>query len=78
MSPKLIAVLVAAVVLPVAAQSAAPRAEPRPTSQVQEDKAKADGKVTPKERARLAKSQNKQARKIAKQKHDAQKKPPAG
>jgi hypothetical protein len=39
-----------------------------------EDKAKADGQVTPRERARLAKKQNKQNRKIAKQKHDRQKK----
>jgi hypothetical protein len=46
--------------------------------QKQEDKAKADANVTPRERARLAKSQNKQGRKIAKQKHDEQKRPPAG
>lgn len=45
--------------------------------QAMESKAKADGKVTPRERARLAKEQNKQSRKIAKQKHDKQRKAPA-
>lgn len=33
--------------------------------------------VTPKERAKLAKAQNKQSKKIYKQKHDLQKKAPA-
>ena len=42
-----------------------------------EDKAKADGKVTPKERTRLAKAQNKQSKKIYKEKHDNQKTPKA-
>ena len=42
------------------------------------NKAKADGKVTPRERARLAKEQNKQSRKIAKEKNDKQRKAPAG
>ena len=46
--------------------------------QVKEDKAKADGKVTARERVRLAKAQNRQGKRIAKQKHDAQKKAPAG
>ena len=45
--------------------------------QAQKVKAKADGVVTAKERAKLAKSQDKQSRKIAKQKHDKQKKAPA-
>lgn len=45
--------------------------------QAMENKAKADGKVTPRERARLAKEQNKQSKKIAKQKHDKQRKAPA-
>lgn len=40
-----------------------------------EEKAKADGKVTKKERARLAHKQNKQSKRIATQKHDAQVKP---
>lgn len=46
--------------------------------QSMENKAKADGKVTPRERARLAKEQNKQTRKIAKEKNDKQRKAPAG
>ena len=37
-----------------------------------EEKAKADGKVTKKERARLQHKENKQSRRIAKQKHDKQ------
>ena len=37
-----------------------------------EANAKADGTVTPKERAKLARMQNKQSRHIAKQKHDKQ------
>jgi hypothetical protein len=45
--------------------------------QAMEGKARSDGKVTPRERARLAKEQNKQSRKIAKQKHDKQRKAPA-
>jgi hypothetical protein len=40
--------------------------------QKMENKAVADGKVTPKEQARINKAQNKQSRRIAKQKHDAQ------
>ncbi len=42
-----------------------------------ENRAKADGKVTGKERAAITKQQNKQSRKIAKEKHDKQKKAPA-
>lgn len=37
-----------------------------------EAKARADGKLTPRERARIQKSQNIQSRKIYRQKHDAQ------
>jgi hypothetical protein len=37
-----------------------------------EDKAKADGKVTPKERERLQQAQNNQSKKIDHQKHDKQ------
>jgi hypothetical protein len=81
MTPKLLAALVAAAVLPVAAQTAAPRIDQRQATQEtriqKQDKAKADAAVTPRERARLAKSQNKN-RKLAKQKQDAQKRPPAG
>jgi hypothetical protein len=40
-----------------------------------EDKAKADGTVSAKERARLAKAQNKTSRHIYRQKHDAQARP---
>lgn len=43
-----------------------------------EDKAKADGTVTKKERARLAHMQNKQDRHIKHQKHDRQKVAPQG
>jgi uncharacterized membrane protein YebE (DUF533 family) len=43
-----------------------------------EDKAKADGKVTPKERARLTKAQDKQSRKIYRKKHNARTTTPAG
>jgi opacity protein-like surface antigen len=41
-----------------------------------EDKAKADGVVTKKERAKLAHKQNKQSKKIYRQKHDKQVAPP--
>ena len=37
-----------------------------------EDKAKADGKVTPKERERLQHAQDSQSKKIAREKHDKQ------
>jgi hypothetical protein len=37
-----------------------------------EDKAKADGNVTSKERERLQKAQNNQSKKIERQKHDNQ------
>ena len=40
--------------------------------QAKEDKAKADGKVTPVERARLQKAENKQSARIYAQKHDRQ------
>jgi hypothetical protein len=42
-----------------------------------EAKAKADGNVTKKERAHLTHMQNKQSKRIARQKHDAQKAPAA-
>jgi hypothetical protein len=45
--------------------------------QAQEDKAKADGKVTARERAKLAKAQNKQSRKIARKKHNKKTTAPA-
>ena len=40
--------------------------------QTMEDKAKADGKVTPKERERLQKAENRESRRIAREKHDRQ------
>ena len=40
--------------------------------QAKEDKAKADGKVTPVERARLQEAENKQSARIYAQKHDRQ------
>lgn len=40
--------------------------------QVLEDHAKADGKVTGKERSELARAQNRQSERIYRQKHDAQ------
>ena len=46
--------------------------------QTMEDKAKADGKVTPKERARLTKAQDKQSLKIYRKKHNARTTTPAG
>ncbi len=79
MNPKLLAALLAAAVLPVAAQTATARVDPRPaTMDTRNQPAKADAAVTPKERARLAKSQNKQRKKVAKQKQDTPKRPPAG
>ena len=46
--------------------------------QTVEDKAKADGKVTPKERARLTKAQDKQSHKIYRKKHNVRTTTPAG
>jgi hypothetical protein len=40
--------------------------------QSMEDKARADGNVTPKERERLQRAQNNQSKKIAREKHDHQ------
>ena len=78
MTPKLLAALLAAAVLPVAAQTATARVDTRPTTQdTRKQPAKCDASVTPKECARLAKSKNKQNKKIAKQKQDASKRPPA-
>ena len=86
MKSKLLAVLVAAVALPVAAQVTGERAQPSevPTAKVQPQDAKAApaAKATDKQRARIAKNQNKQNRKnrqLARHKPDNQKKQaPAG
>lgn len=40
--------------------------------QAMEDRAKADDKVTPHERAKLQRAENRQSRRIVRQKHDAQ------
>lgn len=80
MKNSIIALLFAAAALPLAAQ-ATPAAEARQGSQEArlplEGKAAANGRVTPRERARLAKEQNRQSRKVAKQKHEKQRKAPA-
>jgi hypothetical protein len=80
MNSRLIAAMVAAAVLPLAAHAATATVEPRAPAHAPADKAKADDKVTPKERARLAKAQNKQNCKVAGQKGDTQKRKqaPAG
>jgi hypothetical protein len=77
MKSTILAALLAAAALPVAAQTpSTPRVDQRQASQeVQkmENKAVADGKVTPKERARLERAQNKQSKKIAKKKNNLKK-----
>jgi hypothetical protein len=45
--------------------------------QAKEDKAKADGKVTDRERAKLDKAQNKQSRRIVRKKHNKKTTAPA-
>ena len=101
-----LAALVAAVALPVAAQTSTPRVDQREANQqariqqgvqsgqlapketanlehgqarveTMEADAKADGKVTPKERAKLAKVQNKQSKKIYRKKHNQRTTAPA-
>ena len=69
------AVVMTAFTLPAAAQTGTPLVDKRQANQearAAEDKAKADGVVTPKERAKLARKQDKQSRKIYKEKHDKQ------
>jgi len=70
MSTRLAAAVFALVALPVAAQTSPPRAEGRSpqaplATPATAAKAKAGTAATPKQRARLAKAQNKQARKKA-------------
>jgi hypothetical protein len=81
MNTPMIAALFAMAALPVAAGTATPRVDPLEKGQAKvqkiEDQARADGKVTPRERARLAKAQDKQSKRIFKQKHDRQKQAPA-
>jgi hypothetical protein len=70
MISKLIAAVAVAAVLPAAAQTTSvPQGEPREAQvQVLENKAVAGGKVTPRERASVAKSQAKPTKKTAKKK----------
>lgn len=78
MNTRIILAILAAAALPVAAQTGTPRVDERQAKvQAVEDKPKSDGQVTKKERAKLAKAQDKQSRKIHKQKHDKQKQAPA-
>jgi acyl-CoA synthetase (AMP-forming)/AMP-acid ligase II len=69
----ILAAVIGALALPVAAQTNTLLVDKRQAKvQAAEDKAKADGVVTAKERAKLAKKQNKQSKKIYKEKHDKQ------
>jgi hypothetical protein len=67
MNARTLAALLAAAALPVAAQNATPRVEPKPAQQVQ-PAGKADAKQTPRERAKVAKAKGK-----AKKKQDRKK-----
>jgi len=73
MNAKRILALFAAVALPVSAQTATPRVDQRQANQeARIQKGVPSGALTARERARLAKAQDKQSRKIAKEKHDKQ------
>jgi hypothetical protein len=74
MNTKIAAALFALVALPAAAATSTdtPRVDQREAKQ-----AKSDGVVTKKERTQLARAQDKQSRKIHRQKHDKQKQAPA-
>jgi hypothetical protein len=75
MNTRILAAIFAAAALPAVAQTATPRVVQRQANQearIQE--AKADGVGSARERARLAKAQNHQGCRIAKEKHDKQKK----
>ena len=78
MTPRTLAAIFAAAALPVAAQTSPLRAEARPTApsqvQKQEEGVKAATKSTPRERAKLAKAQNRQGAKTPREKVDTQKK----
>jgi hypothetical protein len=81
MNPRILAAIVAAAALPVMAQAATPGIDP-PTVQ-QDARSPQDaqsGAASARERAKLAKAQNKktqQSRRIARQKQDRPKKAPA-
>lgn len=69
-----LAALAAAFLLPAAAQTSAPRGETRPATKAAQAPAEAQATATtPRERARLAKAQNRDSRCLTKQK-DRQKK----
>lgn len=76
MNTRILAALLAAAALPVAAQVSTARTEPSPAPvQAKSAKAKPDGATpTPRDRARLAKAQNKQARRPAREKRAPPKK----
>ena len=69
-----LAALAAAFLLPAAAQTSAPRGDPRPATKAAQAPAQAQATATPRERARLAKAQNRDSRCLAKQKDRQQKK----
>ena len=76
MSRKTLAALLAAVVLPVAAQTSTPRVDTpaAPNAKLEiAQQSKPASTATPKERAKVAKAQDKQGKKARKQKKDKQK-----
>jgi hypothetical protein len=77
MTPRILAAIFAAAALPVAAQTSTLRTEARPAAlaqQKQEEAAKAATPASLRDRAKLAKTQNKQGRKTPREKVDKQKK----
>ena len=79
MQPKLIAAILAAAALPAIAQAATPSADPRPSATVQakEGPPQSRSALSPRERAKAAKAQQKKNRQLARQKQEPQKKAPA-
>jgi hypothetical protein len=76
MRHQLIAILLAAAVLPVAAQTSTPRVDTpaAPNAKLEiAQQSKPASTATPKERAKVAKAQDKQGKKARKQKKDKQK-----
>jgi hypothetical protein len=74
MIAKTIAALVAAVALPAAAQTAAARPDAGQKAPAVAGATKTDGKVTARERVRVAKAQNRDSKCIGMRKKDLQKK----
>lgn len=80
MKADIIAILFAAAALPAAAQTPAPRPDPRPAAplvQAKEGTSKPDAPATLRERAKAAKAQQKKNKQLARQKDPSQKKAPA-